>query len=104
MRKKIIIICCVMFALGLSTCFFVPKGTVSASSAIYPDLTEEELVNDNDLIIKANVKEISDSKYANPDFKLGDDISNVIVTDVVISAETVYLRSICIIVQMLLLF
>lgn len=90
MKKRIIIICCVMFALGLSAYFFLPKGTVSTSTATYPTLTEEELVNDNDLIIKATVEKILDSEYANPGFKLGEDIPNVIVTDVLARAETVY--------------
>lgn len=94
MRKKATIIFCVMFVLRLLTYFLVPKGTVTTSSAIYPSFTKTELVNDSDLIVKAKIEEISDSKYANPNFELGDDIPNVIVTDVLVSTETVYKGSV----------
>jgi hypothetical protein len=79
-----------MFALGLLTYFLVPKGTVTTSSALYPYYTRAELTDISDLIVEVKVEKIADSFYANPDFKLGEEISNVIVTDTSARIETVY--------------
>lgn len=51
--------------------------------------TESELILDSDLIICGNVSDILDSKWSNEDFVRGNEISNVLQTDIVINVDDV---------------
>ena len=99
MKKKIIILSSIFitsFVLGIITFFVIPliipteKTTKTSFQASYPYRTKSEVLNDSNLIIRAKAKEKLPSKYANPDFELGEDIPNFIVTDVLFDVIDVY--------------
>lgn len=58
-------------------------------SGIIASKTEDELILDSDLIIKGQVKEIMKSKWSNEGLVRGENIRNILQTDIVVLVEEV---------------
>lgn len=66
-----------------------PKKIIKTQGTIVHK-SQSELINDSSVIIKGTVKEILPSKWSNPGFKKGSDISNILQTDISINVDEVY--------------
>lgn len=90
MRKKIIVSCCLMFIIGIVVFQFIPKQETITVQDEYAIKSKIELINDASVIIRGTVKEILPSKWSNPDFIKGEDVRNIIQTDVLVMVEDKY--------------
>ena len=93
-KKVSIIISCVLVA---SVCTCVGLGLNKNNdkqtlfvTGIIPERTETEMYLDSDVILEGTVEKLLDSKWSNPNFHRGDDISNVLQTDVIVNVDKVY--------------
>ncbi len=56
---------------------------------IIPELTERELILNSDLIIRGSVSEVLDSRWSNEKLERGENIPNIMQTDVIIDVNDV---------------
>jgi len=68
----------------------MPKQETITSQGLYPLKNKIELINDASVIIKGTVKKVLPSKWSNPDFKKGENIRNIIQTDILVDVDDVY--------------
>ncbi|MZP29276.1 hypothetical protein GTO91_06090 [Heliobacterium undosum] len=68
----------------------VLNGKVMKVAGSFPQRTKEELMIKSEVIIKGTVKDVGTSKWSNPDFKKGENIRNILQTDVFIHVEEVF--------------
>ena len=87
---KKIVLCCLAFIVGFASFHFIPNDKIITVSGIYAFKTKAELVDDSSVIIKGTVKEILPSKWSNPDFIKGNNIRNIIQTDIIVNISEVY--------------
>ena len=90
MRRTIIISCCLAFILGITAFQFSPKQETMAVNGSIAFKSKVDLINDASVIIKGTVKEILPSKWSNPDFKKGENVRNIIQTDILVNVDDVY--------------
>ncbi|PWK07880.1 hypothetical protein [Tumebacillus permanentifrigoris] len=57
---------------------------------IVPSKTKAELVGESDVIIRGKVKELLPSKWSNPNWERGQDVSNVIQTDILVHVNDIF--------------
>lgn len=91
MRK---IICIVSVVAILTTIGVVrqnirPDKTEINIKGIMSHKTESQMILDSDLIVCGKVKKVKESKWSNKDFARGDEIRNILQTDIVIDVEKV---------------
>lgn len=101
-NRKIYIICCLVIVICLLAVGIRIGKEINNNAdkeevfinGIIPEKTETEIYLDSDAIIKGSVAQILDSKWSNPNFERGKDISNVLQTDIVVNVDEVYEGSI----------
>jgi hypothetical protein len=90
LKRNILLLCCLVFILGITTYFFIPKTKVITVDGIIAAKDKTDLINDASVIIKGTVNKLLPSEWSNPDFKKGENIRNIIQTDIVIDIDEVY--------------
>ncbi len=89
-KFKIVLMIAVVLVIGISvTKIFVdskPKEIVI--EGVIPQLTEQELILNSDLIVTGIVKKIGESKWSNPDFKVADK-RNILQTDIFVEIDEI---------------
>ncbi len=91
MRKIICIVSVVaiLTAIGVVRHNIRPDKTEINIKGVMPHKTESQMILDSDLIICGKVKKIKESKWSNKDFERGNEIRNILQTDIVINVEKV---------------
>lgn len=91
MRKIICVLsaAAILTAVGVTANNLKPEKTKININGVMPYRTESQMILDSDLILCGNVKEIMESKWSNEDFARGEEIRNILQTDVVINVESV---------------
>jgi hypothetical protein len=94
MKKKRLYLLCSVCAICL-----IVAGVISIEhnlqkkeifvSGIIASKTEDELILDSDLIVTGQVKEIMKSKWSNEDLARGENIRNILQTDIVVFVDEV---------------
>ncbi len=92
MKKPVAIIsacaiCCIgiIGIIALNT----PKKAEVYISDIIPEKSEEELILDSDLIVTGSVAKILPSKWSNEDLSRGENIQNILQTDIVVNVDNI---------------
>lgn len=89
-KFKIVFLIVVALAIGISVTNFCvnskPKEIVI--DGMIPQLTEQELILNSDLIITGTVSTVGESKWSNPDFKYPEK-RNVLQTDIYIEIDEI---------------
>lgn len=89
-RFKMVFLIVVALAIGISVTNFCinykPKEIVI--EGMIPQLTEQELILNSDLIVTGAVKKIGESKWSNPEFKVVDK-RNVLQTDIFVEIDEI---------------
>ncbi|MDO5398601.1 MAG: hypothetical protein Q4G33_11810 [bacterium] len=84
---------CVLATAAISTAFCFSGCTQEKEKivihGIMPELTESELILNSDLIISGSVSEILNSKWSNENLEKGENIPNILQTDIIIDVDEV---------------
>lgn len=91
MRKMICIVSviAILTTIGVVRHNIKPNKTEINIKGVMPHKTESEMILDSDLIVCGKVKKIKKSKWSNKDFERGEEIRNILQTDIVINVEKV---------------
>ncbi len=65
------------------------KRSITISGIMPEPRSEEEMILDSDLIVEGTVSDILPSKWSNKNFERGEDIRNILQTDIVIDVDNV---------------
>lgn len=88
--KKILIVFCISFILGGIGFFLYPKTQTMHVSGTIAEKSKTDLIVDSDVIIRGSVNELLPSKWSNPGFKKGNNIRNILQTDVSINIKDIF--------------
>ncbi|MBQ9757022.1 MAG: hypothetical protein IJW15_01235 [Clostridia bacterium] len=90
MLKKILLCFCCAALIIFAIFAFITKNekpTVIENNTLIPNLTEQELILNSDLIVDGLVKDIGDSKWSNPTLIEGK--RNILQTDIVVKINEI---------------
>ena len=90
LKRNIIILCSLVFIIGITTYFLIPKQKIITVNGIIADNSKMDLINDSSVIVRGTVNKLLPGKWSNPDFKKGKDVRNIIQTDIIIDISDVY--------------
>ena len=92
MKRNIIILCCFAFVLGIgiTTYLVMPKQKVIPVNESIEGKSKLDLINDASVIIRGTVNKSLPSKWSNPDYKRGENVRNLIQTDIIVDVNEVY--------------
>jgi len=82
MIRKLVFMFVFSVLLGSTLYFVIPQTVTVKTSCLVIEKSMEELILDSNIIIKGKVLGKHPSKWSNPDFLKGDEISNILQTDV----------------------
>lgn len=92
MKKNILTItsavCCGIIIFGILVLHTNKKNEIFIDGTIAA-MTEEELILDSDLIVEGTVSEILPSRWSNEGYVRGEDIRNILQTDIVLNIENI---------------
>ncbi|MDQ8736882.1 hypothetical protein [Paenibacillus sp. LHD-38] len=88
--KKIAISFLVLFMAGIGIYYAVPKNVVTVTSGEIALKDKKALVDEANVIVRGTVSEIKPSFWSNPNGEKGQDVRNIIQTDIVVNVEEVY--------------
>lgn len=99
-----ILLCLSVFIIGFIGIIFIKNEKVDSLKetskgldkevvevkGLIPAKSRTEVVNDSEVIMRGKVKTICTSKWSNPDFEKGSDVSNILQTDIEFSVDKIY--------------
>ena len=90
MKKYIFVLCISAFLIGMFLFKITPYKEVVTSEGMIPLFTKSEMVDFADVIIRGQVVKYKESKWSNQDSKRGENVPNIIQTDILIKIKEVY--------------
>ena len=81
------VICCIVIV-GIIA-LNMPKKTEIYVSDTVSEKSEQELILDSDLIVTGSVAKILPSKWSNEDLSRGEDVQNILQTDIVVNVDNI---------------
>lgn len=97
--KRIVSILCLSLFLGFVAFQYTPhnvlsqfiphKNTIKISGTIAFE-SKNDLITDSSVIIRGNVREILPSKWSNPEMKKGENVRNILQTDVLVDINDIF--------------
>lgn len=89
LKKILICVVCLAFVFGATATFLIEKNKpeIIEINGIIPELTEQELILNSDIIVKGNVLEIGESKWSNPKSIKGK--RNILQTDITVKINEI---------------
>jgi len=90
MKKYVFMLCISAFLIGMFLFRITPYKEVITSEGMIPLFTKSEMVDFADVIIRGQVVKYKESKWSNQDSKRGENVPNIIQTDVLIKIKEVY--------------
>ena len=88
--KKNIMIFGIAFVIGLVIYQLIPVKTTNYAEASLANKTKSDVIIESDIIVRVTVKDILPSKWSNPDFQRGEEIPNIIQTDISLTVDEVF--------------
>ncbi len=83
--KRFMVLICALAAIACSSC----KKDEVIVNGLVAERTMEDIILSSDVIVTGTVSDILDSKWSNEGFVRGDNISNVLQTDIIVDVDEV---------------
>lgn len=88
--KKNIMLFGIAFVIGLIIYQLMPVKTAYVLDATLAYKSKSDVIKESDIIVRVTVNDILPSKWSNPNFQRGDEIPNLMQTDISLTIDEVY--------------
>lgn len=85
-------VCLALFVIGFIAYNYIESKQMKTMEVrgLIAHKEKDEIVAESEVIVRGKISDILESKWSNPDFKKGEEISNVLQTDLVIKTNKIY--------------